>query len=119
MTTPDHPFDTAFNTQFGSAIVPILPIFQNWTISHINTQRIGVAFTVNISFQLPGGAANLTFTDDKGSPQVASPVVTTRATTVSFQHPAPTKVGMHTVTLFASGDPSNSVTSNAFQVVRQ
>lgn len=104
------PFAPAFAAEFGASPAPASTI-TNITVTPVNSQRVGVAFTVRGTFQIAAGA--LTYTDDKGVP-VAIPVRETF--TYSFVHPGFNAAGTQTITV---GVPRGVwAKSNAFKVIK-
>lgn len=86
------------------------------TIDHVNTQRVGIAFTVRGAFVLDDqiSATALEYSDEVSTATVADSTVTAGEATYSFVRPGYAAPGMHTLTVSAGGV---SAKSNLFVVV--
>ena len=87
------------------------------SIVHVNTQRVGIAFTVKGTFELDDqiSATMIEYSDEVNPAQVADSTVTAGEATFSFVHPGYTEPGTHTLTVSAGGV---SAKSNLFVVVQ-
>ena len=90
----------------------------NLSITHINTQRIGVAFTVTGSFQFtyPGWSVALEYSDDTANATAANANITLGTNVFKFVHPGYTTAGTHTLTVATPNGVSAK--SNPFNVVK-
>lgn len=86
-------------------------------LTHVNTQRVNIPFTVKGVFELDDSISTteIEFSDDTNNARLASPVITAGDATFSFVHPGYPAVGTHVLTVsIATG---LSVQSNPFNVV--
>lgn len=86
------------------------------TLNHINTQRVGIAFTVRGEFELDDNisATSVEYSDESSTATAAAATVTAGEAVYSFVHPGYAEPGQHTLTVSAAGV---SAKSNLFVVV--
>lgn len=89
----------------------------NPTLSHVNTQRVGVAFTVHGTFQFadPAWVAALEYSDGVSTAKPANLKTTVGTNVFSFVHPGYVTPGKYTLTVAVPGGMSTN--SNEFEVV--
>lgn len=85
------------------------------TLAHINTQRVGVAFTIYGTYQLTTDPETLQVKDDNTTVSVTTSF-TPGISGFSFVHPGFHATGTYTITVL-DHVTSSSVVSNQFQVV--
>lgn len=87
------------------------------TIVHVNTQRVGIAFTVRGSFELDDliSATQIEYSDETNPATVAAATVEAGEATWSFVHSGYAEPGMHTLSVALVG--GISAKSNLFVVV--
>lgn len=102
------PFAVTFSAAFGGSVAAIAPTITAITMTPVNTQRIGVAFTVRGTIQY----AALAYSDDGGTMGTLIP----ETFAYSFVHPGFTSTA--TAQTLTVGVPGGvSVKSNAFKIV--
>lgn len=113
MSGTTDPFAPPFTAEFGASAAAspaAARTITNITVTSMNSQRVGVAFTVRGTFKIAAGA--LTYADDKGVP---SAIPLQETFTYSFVHPGFNATGTQTVTVGVPGGVSAK--SNTFKVV--